>query len=686
MNGKSQVSLPSKIYAEAIVHSVSGESLLRASSLVTSDNVTRFWAKPSLLNSTARRLHEAGFEILDIGKTSISIAAEPEVYERSLQTTLEAVELPVIKGMALRTTAAFINSVDDKPFGEIDTSKTSWGEVLDGIAINEPVCYFAPDIPAASPPQTITKYLSVPDGIAQGLNATLAHQAGIKGKGVKVVMVDTGWYPHPFFGQNNYNVNVVLAPGSTAPFQDDLGHGTGESANVFALAPEAELIMVKADVALDGEYRNVNSIAAFKKAVALQPDIISCSWGSDLRTSQLSPYNQVLAAVISDAVKQGIIVIFSAGNGHWGFPAQHPDVIAAGGVYKHLDGVLRGQLEASSYASGFVSPIYTDRRVPDVCGLVGQLPYAAYIMLPVPPNSQIDRNLSYVKDGTFPTDGWAAFSGTSAAAPQLAGICALIKQVAPNLSPAKVRNILQQTACDVVDGMSNPTSGRASARVGVDLSTGYGLADADAAVRAAKALDTGQCCEDCKSHDQSFSNTNSKSKRRKPMSNQFPKLQAKLDEIQAKFDEVLRAEFINNGDLIEDVELRITEINFVSRSPQTRAASSLRDILVKLPKINDQINAQEIKPKHVLAAESLIKMNRCQELATKVLIAAIQSEKAEVPELAAKALGEIKSDNYVAEQEDSSLFVSRPYYPDECERKGKPYPCGYKTERNPLTI
>jgi serine protease AprX len=403
-----QSALPSKIYAEAIVRSQSGESLLR-SDLVTSDNVAQFYAEPNLLNSTAGRLQSAGFEILDIGKFSISIAAAPEVYERSLQTRLEAVELSVIKEMGLRTTATFINSTDEKPFGEIDTCTTSWDEFLDGISINAPLYYFFENVPSPSPPLTTKKYLSVPDGVAQGLNATLVHQNGIRGKGVRVVMVDTGWYPHPFFSQHHYNVRPILASGSVNPFQDEHGHGTGESANIFALAPEAELIMVKADVADNGESKNINYIAAFKKAIALKPSIISCSWGSDLRSPQLSAFHQVLAAVISDAVNQGIIVIFAAGNGHWGFPAQHPDVIAAGGVFMHLEGLQAGELEASSYASGFVSRIYADRHVPDVCGLVGQVPYGAYIMLPVPPSSLIDQVLSLVAgdegDGTSPTDG-----------------------------------------------------------------------------------------------------------------------------------------------------------------------------------------------------------------------------------------------------------------------------------------
>ncbi|HEY9729870.1 MAG TPA: hypothetical protein V6D50_25760, partial [Chroococcales cyanobacterium] len=221
MSRPNQPELPCKVYAEAVVRSVTGASLLRSSSLVTSENVLQFQAEPNLLISAAQRLKAAGFEILcniaEAGKASISIAAAPEVYERSFRTTLEAVERPVLKEMGQPSTATFINSVDGKPFGEIDTSDTIWAEVLDGVAIKEPVYYAQPPEPAIAPPETTTKYLNVPDDVAQGLNATPVHQQGITGRGIRVVMIDSGWYPHPFFRHHNYKVNVVLGPGATAP-------------------------------------------------------------------------------------------------------------------------------------------------------------------------------------------------------------------------------------------------------------------------------------------------------------------------------------------------------------------------------------------------------------------------------------------------------------------------------------
>jgi hypothetical protein len=498
--------------------------------------------------------------------------------------------------------------------------------VLDGIALNEPVYYSPPPNPAIIPPETPKKYLNVPDDVAQGLNATLVHQNGITGKGVKVVMIDSGWYPHPFFSHHNYKVKVVLAPGATEPERDDSGHGTGESANVFAIAPEAELTMIKFDVALESKLKNVTSVAAFKRAIEQHPDIISCSWGLDQRSSQLSPQDKLLAAVIARAVREGILVIFAVGNGSWGFPAQHPDVIASGGVYKHLYGSLKGRLEASNYASSFISPVYPGRQVPDLCGLVGQLPYGAYIMLPIPPDGLRDRVLSVVGDGTLPSDGWAAFSGTSAAAPQLAGICALMKQVDPSLSPARVKQILQQTARDVVEGSSNPAAGGHRAREGLDLATGYGLADAYEAVEAVKAFTNENCCANCASPDQAaqhLSDIYLTLKTRKPMYSEFPQLQKKLDVLRWELEKALQ-EILKKYKL-EDVELRISETDFILRSPVTKYAYYLREILDDCLDESGKIaQVETIDEEHISAAEGLLKLGRYQGTAIDVLTQVLQ--------------------------------------------------------------
>jgi hypothetical protein len=88
-----------------------------------------------------------------------------------------------------------------------------------------------------------------------------------------------------------------------------------------------------------------------------------------------------------------------------------------------------------------------------------------YIMLPVEPGCRLDAEQSAPPPGLpneFPhadqtagDDGWSCFSGTSAAAPQLAGCVALLRNLAPQLWPWEVKVCLQLTARPITDGISN---------------------------------------------------------------------------------------------------------------------------------------------------------------------------------------------------------------------------------------
>lgn len=646
MKGPYSSNLPPKIFAEAVVHSTSGESLLRSPKLINSENVFLFHASPDRRLVAAERFREAGFEVLDIGKSSINIAAAPEVYERALGANLEVIERPVVKDLGRRGMADFINSADQTPLGEIDISQTPWDDILDGVAINEPAYFLRKESPSATPPQTQTQYLQVPNDLAVELGAAQAHKQGITGKGIKVVVVDSGCYiEHPFFELHDYHLKVVPGPGACNPAVDLSGHGTGVVANVLAVAPEVDLTVLKSDIALENKSRNVNSAAAFRKAVSLKPDIISCSWGSDLHSPyELSSFHKVLAAAISDAVRQGIVVVFASGNGQWGFPAQHPDVIAVGGVFKHLEGSLKGRVEASNYASSFISAIYPGRRVPDVCGLVGRLPNAAYIMLPVPPSSEVDRGYSVIDDETEATDGWAAFSGTSSAAPQLAGACALLEQFVPGLGPLKTKQILQETAIDILEGSSNPATGSGQARAGPDLATGYGLAVAHKAVQAAKAQNNYQHKQSTNFDRLSNSaalNSNNNFHQNSVTSYEFNyreetimssldestlrKLRLKIDEIQIALNSHFKEKYPDLA--AENIAFVIHEENFIERVPESEAVSSLlntlRTVLSKDDEGKEKIDRDRIGEKHISAAESLLKQHKCVPFAKDVLVEAI---------------------------------------------------------------
>jgi subtilisin family serine protease len=282
--------------------------------------------------------------------------------------------------------------------------------------------------PSPSPPSSPKFHLKVPDDVAAILNAISAHRNGAIGHGIAVAMPDTGFYRHPFFIAQHYMIAtpITVVPG-TDRSKDPVGHGTGEAANIFALAPGCTLHPIRAS---DNGGQLVAAIAGFLKAKEINPRIITSSWGGDENYPPLGPPNQMdlaIAAEIQDAINRGILVIFSAGNGQFSVEPQVPGVLAAGGVFADQSGSLR----ASDYASGYQSTWFNNPVVPTVCGLVGMQPRAHYLMLPVPPGCEIDREEAEPtnddpSDGTRGDDGWALFSGTSAAAPQLAGAAALL--------------------------------------------------------------------------------------------------------------------------------------------------------------------------------------------------------------------------------------------------------------------
>jgi subtilisin family serine protease len=87
-------------------------------------------------------------------------------------------------------------------------------------------------------------------------------------------------------------------------------------------------------------------------------------------------------------------------------------------------------------------------------------------------------------DGTPGNDGWALFSGTSAAAPQLAGAAALLLGAKPTLKPHQVIEALSKTALDVTTGACHPRFNNL-ATAGPDLATGSGLVNVSAALKFA---------------------------------------------------------------------------------------------------------------------------------------------------------------------------------------------------------
>ncbi len=483
-SGKKPAEFPDRIFAVASPHSLGGVSMFSPGLTIDASNVGAFESDETLVRRSIALLQEAGFEVLQASARSINIAGSRATFERAFGMKLVSVERESIRSGGKVAMTSCIDVPDTPLFGLIDTSSSGFADLLEGVAIEQP---YALQTPTPFPPSARYWHLDVPGDVSLGCNADRAHRSGVTGGGIRIAMVDTGQAAHPFFTERGYRVQpTVLGPGTVDAHIDSVGHGTGESANIFATAPDITLLPVKC---ANASGSLVNTTAAFAAAAALNPTIISCSWSRNIQNGPLDAAANALAAEIAAAVNAGIIVCFSASNGGWGFPAQMPEVIAVGGVFMNRDGSMR----ASDYASGFMSNIFPGRRVPDVSGLVGMRPKAAYIMLPLSEGAAIDvGNAGGVHPGgdeTASNDGWAAFSGTSASCPQVAGVCSLIKQACPRLTPADVKDILMRSARDVTAGSSSPLTGLPAgspAGVGPDNATGAGMVDAHRAVLLAK--------------------------------------------------------------------------------------------------------------------------------------------------------------------------------------------------------
>jgi hypothetical protein len=466
---------PTLIYGTASPISLAGHSMLKSATNITAASIKSYTSEVSTTLQAIAMLEANGFDILDIGPLLISIAGTKETYERAFQISLASTEYPMVNDFQQKISVTIFHAVGDET-GIISTKGTPFEGIIEDIAIERPRYFHQPD---PIPRLLVSDVLRVPDDLALLLNATKAHRLGYTGMGTKVAIVDSGFFLHPFFSERGYRISpVVLSPGAEYPDVDDIGHGTAMAANVLSIAPDTQIIPIK--MARAGRSAIVNSVCAFNTALALQPDVILCCWGFDLENPPLSAADQALAASISAAVAANHIVVFSAGNGQWSFPGQHPEVISAGGAYPLKD----GGWEVSDFCSAFVSKIYPGRPVPDICGVVGNGPDGDLLLLPTQPASLIDKSRLPKASEASPEvseDGWAIFSGTSAAAAQISGAAAVLRQAHPDLSPSHAKQLLQACAKDVERGQSHPRF-RQEATAGPDLATGQGVVDVHGAL------------------------------------------------------------------------------------------------------------------------------------------------------------------------------------------------------------
>lgn len=281
-------------------------------------------------------------------------------------------------------------------------------------------------------------------GVAWGvdaIDAELCWADGFDGTGVIVAHTDTGVDPdHPALAGKFTGYWFDAVNGETIPY-DDHGHGThtlgtlmggdgpGPYPDDLGVAPGAEWVGVKVmDAEGEGTYQQclqgLEYIADLKATVDIR--VVCGSWS--LEDSK----EDVLFAACERLRDLGIVTVFAAGND--GFAAGVAD---APSNYPMSIGV--GAVDRDALVADFSTRGEAPRIEPWTTASHWYNPHRMY--------SKPDLTAPGVDIRSCAAGGgFRCLSGTSMAAPHVAGVVALMVQKEPSLSPRSVYDILTLTA------------------------------------------------------------------------------------------------------------------------------------------------------------------------------------------------------------------------------------------------
>lgn len=362
-------------------------------------------------------------------------------------------------------------------------------------------------------------------------NVREAHEV-TKGEGTRVGVIDSGVdHRHPDLGHAvNAELSKAVAAADTcsAPGPWSGGHGThvagiiaadDSSGGVVGVAPGTEIVDLRygparrkyADVCEDGTEFTPDDLdfrvpKGVQFGVLLQAIVYGTNVDCDVLNMSLSIghhrqrsnngrfYGQAWARTAAYANQNGTLLVSAAGNadvdlqhdkGTFSLLTEAPNVMSAAaagplGFEWGPDGYEKPPWTPSTYSNDGTNVIDVGAaggNFPfddDISGY-GDEPYHRDLVLSTVPlykeeavENQCDPFYPVVLGPSGAPYRWLA--GTSMAAPQVAGVAALVKSVDPDASPNKIRSIINGTARDVGD----------------HFHLGHGYLDAAAAVRKAQ--------------------------------------------------------------------------------------------------------------------------------------------------------------------------------------------------------
>lgn len=264
------------------------------------------------------------------------------------------------------------------------------------------------------------------------IRAEQAWDVATSNESVVIAIVDTGVdLDHPDLKDNLVpGVNLIQPD---APPQDDNGHGTSVAGVIAAIADndsgtagllwKTKIMPIKA-LESDGNGDEDKLGEGILYAVDHGAKIVVLSLG-------LNKYSPYMENIVRYAEDNGVVLVAASGNegNAVKYPAAYETVLAVGGVG-------------------------TDNK-PEALSNAGP---------------ELDVVAPWVVFTTARDGGYEYKDGTSMAAPQVAGVCALILSKYPDMKPVEVRNLIRQTAQNI-----GPK--------GWDKESGYGLLRADRALR-----------------------------------------------------------------------------------------------------------------------------------------------------------------------------------------------------------